>query len=380
MVAKFVISPSALTEGFVLKLWEAQSDGSGAEVHTQTISAPHSSPVTITVNGLDRVVHIVRLYGATSGNLLHESNYEPTVESTSIFAPIHFKVGDGDPDTPAAGQPICVTPELANVQPENFLIHRNNYGYLKESIHFSFDDSTGEWELLGGDVFGANEEFTIIKVPSSVTTPVNDSVVGKWFADFVNVSANTNYSNSHLRKLIRFTGSPTYTFQVSDTVPIGYAFVFQNSGTGTAIIKFDNGSLRWPSVNKTQVSLPTKCEACVVWDGTNWNVVYMNQSTWVDGAASPTAGTIMGVGSYNVGDVASGDPSYTITHNLAISGDYMVLFSIETNTAASYVRNNKVCGTWWHHATDKANKFYVSLQEISSETQDVSISWMIVKR
>ena len=386
MVLKYHISPSVLTEDFIVKIWEAASDGVGAEIYTQTVglTAPHVAPVTITVNGLDRVVHIVRMYGVTTATLLHEYNVEPTTSDiVTVFDPIQFKIGDGGTNTPAAGDSVCVTPELAGLVETDFLIFRANYGPLFPTTHFTFNTGDGSWELNSPDIFngeGGGEEFTIVRLPKAVTGIVNDSVVGKWFAGYVDVSANIAYLSTHLRKLIRFNGSPEYTF--SGSIPQNYVFCFQHFGStaGTAKINFNNGTLLYKSSPKTFINVPRGTEIGVVWDGTNWNIVYCTDSAFVDGAAVPAAGTILGVGRYSVGDVVAGDPIYTITHNLNISGDYMIIPTIESNSAATYFRNNKIGSTWYHHATDKANKVLVSLQEISAETQDLWIAWVIIKR
>jgi hypothetical protein len=384
MVLKYHISPSALSENFIVRIWEAASDGVGAHIYEQTILAPHAAPVTITVNGLDRVVHIVRMYGATSAVLLHEYNVEPTTSDiVTVFDPIRFKIGDGGPNTPAAGTSVATTPELAGLVETDFLIFRANYGPLFPTTHFTFNTGDGSWELNSPDIFngeGGGEEFTIVRLPKAVTGIVNDSVVGKWFAGFVDVSSNTSYVSTHLRKLIRFSGSPEYTF--SGSIPIGYVFCFQHFGsTGTAKVNFTNGTLLYAGTPKASIDIPRYTEAAFVWDGTNWNVVYMTDSDWVNGSSTPTPGTVLGIGRFSVGDVPAGDPVYTITHNLAISGDYMIIPTIETNTGGDYTKNNKVGIAWHHHATDKANKVYVTLQEISGETQSqLYIAWVIIKR
>lgn len=385
MVIKYQISPSALTENFVIRVWEADSDGVGAHVYEETVVAPHAVPYTVTVNGLDDVVHIVRMYGVTSSTLLHEYNVEPLISVLTTFDPIQFRIGDGGPDTPAADQGVCVTPELAGLETTDFIIFRVNYGPLFPDTHFTFNSGTGEWVLTSPDIFngeGDGEEFTIIRLPQATGSSVTDSIVGKWFSDFVNVSSNTSYIADHQRKLIRLSGSPTYTFGAAASVPIGFVFCFQHFGSaGTATIAFDNGTLLWGGAPKAEVDIPRYTEAAFVWDGTNWNVVYMTDSAWVDeGVVAPAAGETLGVGTYNVGNVSSGDPVYTIEHNLAIVGDYFVLFSIESNAVATYTKNNRIGGTWFHHASDKANKVYISLQELANEVQNLSISWMIIKR
>lgn len=390
MVIKFQISPSAYTENFIVRIWEAASDGPGAHVYEETFvekngsgvptpGAGHQVVETFNQSGFDKVVHIVRMYGVTSGTLYNEYELEPLSNDVTIYPPIRFKIGDGGAYTPAAGTDQFTHPSLVGKGDDDYVVHRNNYGDLHPDEHYTNDSVNGSFQLNAPDQFNDDEEFTIRIQPTVTQVPVNDSVVGKWFAGFVDISANTNYSNSHLRKLIRFSGSPEYTFQTTDVIPQGYIFAFQHFGSaGTAKVKFQNGTLLWSGSPKSSIDIPQYCEGAFVWDGTNWNVVYMVQSTWQNAGATP-AGSILGVGRYNVGDVAGGDPIYTITHNLNISGDYLVFFSLESNDPALYHRNNKVGGTWWHHATEKNNKFYVSLQEISAEVQNLTIAWLIVK-
>lgn len=395
MVLKYHISTSAITEDFIVRIWEAASDGVAAHVYETTLVEKNGSGVptpgaghqvieTLTVNGLDKVVHIIRMYGAVSANLLHEYNAEPRTDLLTVFAPIRFKVGDGGPDTPAANQDICITPELISLTTDDFVITRNNFGALHPTTHFTFDDSTGTWQLVNPDQFGANEEFTIQITPQVVSTVVNDSVVGKWFGGFVDISANTNYSASHLRKLIRFAGQCTYTFQALDTVPIGYAFVFTNfgtpSGTQVCTVQFLNGNLKWANTTKTTLDIPLYYEAAFVWDGTQWNLIYFIDSRIANAGAVPT-GTILGTGSVNIGDVPGGDPLYTVTHNLDITGDYNVFLQIKSNTPASAASDNRIWSTFYHDTVvaDKKNKFHFSIQEFAGELQNVSICWVIIK-
>lgn len=384
MTLKYHISPSALSEDFIVRIWEASNDGVGAHVYETTLAAPHSSPATITVNGLDKVVHIIRMYGDPSGNLLHEYNAEPRTDLLTVFSPVRFKIGDGGPDTPAADTDTCTTPEIVGLTTDEFVIHRANYGPLHPTTHFTFNSGTGEWTLTSPDLFNANEEFTIQVQPVVITTVVNDSVVGKWVAGFVDVSANTSYSATHLRKLIRFAGQCTYTFQIGDTIPIGYGFVFQNFGTpsGTQIctVQFLNGNLKWGAGTKTTINLPLNTEACFVWDGTTWNVVYISDSRWID-SSSAAVGDTLGAGQVSIGDVLSGDQLFTITHNLDITGDYAVFFSLKANSSGAHTASNRVTGCWYHDAVaaDKKNKFYISLQELAAETQNLSIVWVIIK-
>jgi hypothetical protein len=393
MVLKYQISKyPSLTEDMIVKIWEAQSDGPGGEMYTQTIPEKNSSGVptpgaghqvinTITVNGLDTVVHIVRLYSAVSAALLHEYNAEPKNDIVTVFDPIQFKIGDGGTNTPAANQNTAVTPQLIGKTTSQFLINRNNYGILIPVIHFSFYPATGTWVLAGLDQFGANEEFAIILLPKAVNTVVNDSVVGKWFGGYVNVSSNTNYSSTHLRKLIRFSGTCTYTFQSTDTIPIGYGFVFQHFGTaaGSATIIFNNGTLLWAGSPKNNLILPRYCEACLVWDGLNWNVVYITESSFINGGSGAIPNTIIGTGETLIGNMAVGDHDYTITHSANVTGDYRVFLSFK-GTASTAGSDNDTQASWYHHVSDKPNKFNVKLgKPVGSGTANLTLCWMLVK-
>ncbi|HSW96896.1 MAG TPA: hypothetical protein VLF89_03645, partial [Candidatus Saccharimonadales bacterium] len=297
MVLKYHISPSAITENFIVKIWEAGSDGAGAEVYTSApITAPHALPFTLTVNGLDKVVHIVRMYTQISAALLHEFNAEPKTDIVSIYDPIRFKIGDGQPLTPAIGTQTYTNPLLIGLTANDYIIMRNRVGTIfpgTDEGQYVVDSIFGSFVLNASDVFGDAEEFTLQIAPNVITSVVNDSVVAKWFAGFVDINANRNYLNSDLRKLIRLLGSNQYTFPVGQVVPIGYGFCFQHFGSlGVGRINFLNYPLIWGTATKSFIDLPDYSEACFSFDGTNWNVVYLSQSDWINGSSIPTGATI----------------------------------------------------------------------------------------
>jgi len=395
MEIKFIVGVSGYTENFLVRVWEAASDGVSAWLDETTLvekngagvptpGAGHQVSEPVIFSGRDNVTHIIRIYGVTSSNLYAEFRYEAMTALATVFMPLRFKVGDGGPDTPAADQDTCTTPELMGLTTDEFIIHRNNYGDLHPATHFTKAENSDTWQLVNPDQFGLNEEFTIKRLPQVITTVVNDSVVGKWFGGFLDVAANTNYDAAHLRKLIRFAGQCTYTFQLADTIPIGYAFVFQNfgtpSGTNTCTVQFLNGNLKWGNTTKTTIDLPLYFGAAFVWDGTQWNVIYYYDSRVVNATTTP-AGTVMGVGLHFIGDIAAGDPVYTVTHNLNITGEYHVWLQVKSNDGTTAFRDNKLCHTWWHETVTatKKNQFKFSVQEISGETQNVSVVWVILK-
>jgi len=385
MVLKYQISPyPTLMEDMLVRIWEAASDAPASHVYEEVIpedgGGGHPNIATITANGLDKVVHIGRLYAASSGALLHQWTAEPRENVVTVFTPIRFKIGDGGAYTPAAGDNVYTNPILEGLGDDDYLVMRNNYGLLFPNIHYYTQPVDAQFTLDGSDEFGPNEEITILRQPKAIQTVVNDSVVGKWFAGYVDVTANMTYEAAHLRKLIRFTNTAEYSFGALEVPPANYAFCFQNFGDNSVgTIKFLNEPLIFGSVAVDTIVLPNKSEACFVFDGTNRNVVYLVNSSTFGGSSTPAPGATLGAGNYLVGDVPAGDPIYTINHGLNIAGDYIVLLSIKSEDSTLMHRNNKVGSTWAHHLTDKPNKFLVSLQEISSEVQSISITWLIIK-
>lgn len=395
MVLKYVIAanPTYLDQ-MIVKIWEAQSDEPGAEVFTEIIperngagvptpGAGHQVPYVLTANGLDTVVHVVRLYD-NDGNELHKYNAETKVDTVTIFDPIQFKIGDEGENTPDADTNVYQNDLLIGLEDTDYYIQRNGYGLLFPNLHYEVTPLDGAWNLLGEDVFGDGEEFTIIRKSKVLTTVVNDSVVGKWFKDVQDVAADRAYTAADLRKLLRFVGTCKYTFAADSVPPKGYGFVFQHFGAGAAnsvgTVEFLNAPLLWNNTTKASIDIPLYCQACFVFDGVAWNVVYLTQSTWVNAGAAP-AGTTMGIGELYVGNIQRQAWLWQVTHNLAIAGDYHVFLSAR-GTSATAAADTNVTLSWRHNPGDKPNTFYFITREPEnvSSLNDLTICWLIIKR
>lgn len=410
MVIKYHISPyPTLLENMVAKIWEAQSDGPGAEVFTEVIperdgggvptpGAGHQVPYTITANGMDKVAHIVRLYSAVSNQLLHVYNVEPLTDVVTIFDPIQWKIGDGGPTTPVANTNVYADPLLNGLGDTDYLVFRNNYGYLFPNRHYYNNVLGGGFTLDAGDVFNDQEEFTIQMKPKTLQSITNDSVVGKWFAGYVDVAATTAevFAPAHLRKLIRMEGVSSYSFNVDP--PDGYVFCFQAfNGVGLGInvvatIFFNNAPIKYDGVDQPAIVLRDNQSGAFVYDATagKWSIVYLVDSTFY-GLIAPGAGvypplsivqagrTEINIAPYAIGDLPPGDILVDVVHGLGIVGDYIVMVSLEVDNIANTGASNKVAHAWCHHATDKPNRFQVTLQELTNETQHINLSWIIIK-
>lgn len=384
MKLNYHISPAPdISENLVIRVYEAQAPE--AVIYTETLNAPHSAPRSVTVNGLDKVVHIVRLYGATSNTLYHWYEVQPSSESATVFDPIRFKIGDGGANTPAANSKTYQNDILKDLLATDYKITRNNYGILFHGSHYTVTTAAGSFTLMGDDQFNEGEEFIIERKPVISKTVGNDSVVGKWFAGAVDISSNMAYDPAHLRKHLRFSGSCEYN--LTGAIPIGYVFCFNHYGTpGTGVVKFSNAPLKWGTGTKATISIPSETEAAFWFDGTQWNVVQMSDGV-AAAATDPVPGSILGVGEfllvtpgYQNGDVPPGDYQWTVNHGKGISGDYTVQLTLKTNNAAQFANNNKIgAPTWWHSANNKANQFHFTLQEIDSVQNNISVVWTLIK-
>jgi hypothetical protein len=374
MVLKYTIGISVLTEDFLVKIYEESNVAPGAEVYTLTVPAPHSAPYIVTASGLDRVTHRVKLIGATSGT--EWDSYTAETMGAATFAPIRFQIGDGGTNTPAADTDTYTNSDLIGLLDDDYKVFRNNVGLLHPGLHYDNDTINGGFVLVAPDLFNDKEEFTIQREPQ-LNVIYNDPVVGKHFGGFVDVSSDTSYDPSHLRKLIRFSGTCTYTF--GTTVPIGYSFCFNHYGVeGVGTIHF-NAPVLWGATTLTDVPLASYQEAEFTFDGTNWNVVYLTTATKTS-TPSISKGSIIDVGQFSIGDVPAGDPTYEVIHNDAITGDYMVQLTLKSNDPSTYFHDNKIGAPVFYHDTyDKPNRFHVSVQELAGETQNISIVWTIIK-
>jgi hypothetical protein len=385
MVIEYVLSPyPALLENMVIKIYEAQNPT--AEIYSEvvpernisgvpTVGAGHQVQYPFVFNGADNVPHIVRLYSAVSVALLHEWNAQPKALTTTVYEPVRFKIGDGNPGTPIANTNTCTTPQLAGLTTSQFVIHRKNVGPLYPVTDFSYTVSTGEWVLQGGDLFSDGEEFTINILPIVTIAYVNDSVVGKDYGGFVDIASSRNYLTTDLRKQLRLANTAEYTFPVGASIPIGYPFRFTNYGTFSSPspltkVKFLNAPLKWGTTTKTEISLHLFNEASFVFDGTNWNVCYLS-----DKSLSSTPGAIIYAGSFTIGDVPGVDTEYTVTHNQNISGDYMILLSIR-GTIPTKRQDNDVMLSYYDV---QPNTFKIYVQEIFSGVQNIAITYVLIR-
>lgn len=383
MVLKYVISPyPSLLEDMVAKVYEASDQL--AEIDSVPIPQPHNAPVTVTFNGLDKVVHVVRLFTA-SGAKLHEYNAEPVSDLITVFDPIRFVIGDGGVLTPGVGTDSYHNDALIGLGPMDYLIYRRGVDFLTNGVDVNYlqdvgGNYTGTFQLVAPDQFQDKESFTIIRQPKVTTANVNDSVVGKWISGVVDVGASRSYLATDLRKLIRFTATCAYTF--SGAIPIGYGFLFNNySSPANAVgtINFSNAPLRWDNTTKPSITLPKYTEACFIFDGTVWNVVYLSNTSWVNSSSPQTPGQNIGVGEVLLGNVPVGDFAIDVTHNFAIVGNYYVFPSCR-GAAATLGKDDDLQLAWHHHATDQANKFRLGYGiPNGSIGHNITVCFLIVK-
>lgn len=376
MEINYHISPSVNTEDFIIKVYEAQAPT--AEVGTLTIPAPHDDPYSVSFTGLDKVPHILRMFGATSGNLLHYFDVLPTENVVTLFDDIRFKIGDGGALTPLAGSQVYKNSVLEGLTIDDFRIFRNGYGFLYPDLHFTF--SGDEISLAFPDVFGEEEEFLITRKPSAVETQVNDSVVGKQFGGnsaipemFIDVNTTVNYQPSHLRHLIRLAGANA-NYVLTGAIPIGYIFRVTNFGpyvseSDKGKVTFDNAPLLWGSSPKTELDIPFSGTYEFEYDGTNWNCTMYNA------APEPPAAKIVYAASVALDYINSTESLHTITIPFQLGiNDYRVIGNVVA--ASPWQNNNDVL---WVVCNKTSTSFGLAIRRIESGVHNLSFDFIIVR-
>lgn len=375
------ISQTSITEDFIVKAYEVAIDGTLSEVDSITVPAPHSAPEWVAFTGLDKVTHNIKVIGVTSSIIYNSYEKTPSVDTVTIYDYIQFKIGDGGTYTPAIGDSAYVNPNMIGFDPEDYIVLRTGYGVLFEGVHIDNEPTGGGFTFhTVGDTFSDGEEFTIIPKPVAVSTPVNDSVVGKQWGPtqasanmYLDVTSSVTYVPAHLRKLIRLAGSSAvYTFASSDVPPVGYIFRVTNYGspgvtTPNPKVVFSNAPAKYGSGTITELSIPFGNVCEFVWDGTIWNITMtvppvINMPTFYKG-------------SYTVGDVPvsstvtiSGFPTQTDT------GYWVGISLVSAGTAGN---DNTL--TWQLiESTKTTTTFQVILGEITSRVQNVKISYIII--
>lgn len=371
------ISPyPALLENMVAKIYEAQSPL--AEVGSVTLPTPHTSPVSVSFTGLDKVTHIIKLFGAVSGTLLHNYDIQPTADVITVFDPIHFRIGDGGLNTPALFADTYTNSVMAGLLATDYLVYRKGQGFLTEAIDINNNVTLGGFTLATeGDSFQDQEDFIIQRIPKAIATPVNDSVVGKIFGGFVNVNTLTDYIPGHLRKLIRLSGTAAwYRFPAALglNVPIGYSHRVTNFGvTGeTAKVIFDNATLLWGGSPKTFLDIPFSATCEFTFDGTNWNCVMYN-------SVAPTAATPVGIisyiGSASIGNVAGSDMLVNIPIPDQLTTNYRILGNL-IGIGSNWNDDNDVM---FILVQKTATAFKIALREVSNGNQNLVFEYVIIK-
>lgn len=397
MIANFTVGTyPALLQDMVIKIYEVDINGASSEVGSITIperngagvptpGAGHQVPYIDSFNGLDKVVHLIKLFTA-SATLLDYWTAQPTSDIVTTFAPIRFRIGDGNPYTPVANTNTYSNPDMAGLAASDYIAFRTNYGPVVEGVHISNVGGGGFILIQAGDVFNGDpaEEWTIIRQPQVVSIPQNDSVVGKQWgptagnADmFVDVSSPVSCAVTHLRKLIRLAGSAAeYTFSAGYVPPIGYFFRVTNFGAYVPLsanpkVKFSNAPLLWGNTTKTELEIPPTGTAEFVWDGTSWNCT-LNA---IPSAATAVSNQIVANGREVIGDLNPNSRLITVTHGLNLLYPYRVFGIIYSRNANHDLDNNITFAVREY----TANSFKVSLEDVFSVAEAIDFDWFILK-
>lgn len=364
MVAKVYEAADPLAEVSSIILPEVDAGG------IPTPGAGHQASVTVTFTGLDRVPHILKLFTA-GGTQLQDFNVEPTEDIITVFDPIFFKIGDGAPLTPVAGQNSYINTGLAGSTNMDMFIYRNG-AIMFPGVHYDTDLAGGFHLLQAMDVFGADEEYILHRKSVIIKTPVNDSVVGKQWGPtagnaniFVDVVSNVSYLPIHLKKLIRISGAGIYNFNAP--VPRGYPLRFSNQVGGTGTITFSTAPLITPAGDVTTFNVPVGMIAEFVFDGAKFNLTQLSSPPVVKNS-------IIATGSVNIGDI-----SYNVLKSVTFADigtlNYKIFGTVVSNTGTNTAND---CTIIFDINKKRTNGFDVVFREEVGVIQNVSWDWIAV--
>lgn len=371
MVAKVyeTSAPSAEVDSFTI----VETDAAG----TPDPGGGHNKQATVTFTGLDLVPHILRLYTA-GGTLLHEFNVSPSRNAVTVYQPIYFEIGDAGADTPAAGASLYTNSNLAGLTNSDLIIHRSG-SLMYPGKHYDAEPSGGFQLLVSGDIFGDEEEFLIEVKPVVSSELINDSVVGKQWGPttgapniYLTVTGTVSYAATHLRKVIRISGSGAYHFD--SAVPIGYPFRFINMVSGNPVIHFDTAALIQPGGDVATIVVPTGGIIEVVFDGTKFNLTMNN----TDSIGNMPYASITYRGTYDIGDVFY-NQMYTVTVPDQGTSNYVVVGSFQSKSGASVPQRVLDCTILHSIDSKSATSYVLHVREEQGVIQNLLWDYVIIK-
>lgn len=401
MDLNLVLSPNpALTGNWRLSAYEEVNPG--AEVAFLLIGGAHNTSQTVSLTGLDRVPHYIKLVHVASLTVLHDFSYRPMDVDYTIYMPILFKVGDGGTYTPSPGATEYRNPDL---QDKSYWVERRGIGTMAETteiVKVANSPDFGFDLVEDGDEFHEEETFIIHIHPKRTLTPVNASVAGKWFNGTIEVTASRAYLITDLKNLILFRGSGTtitYTLPAAASVPVGYVFGFQTFGSTwvnhviaspTANMKNNTGT----SVN--QLTIGINSFLYIIFNGNWWEIVIaadLSSFTISDNPdendAAKVASTvatktladrikILATGKFTIGDIPGGDATYSQTFTNPTNANYIVSGSF-LSKSSNHARDNTIGWAWYPDEVAPNTKFKITVQELNGETQNVDFCYLVVK-
>lgn len=188
------IGTSSIPHDFIVKALEYQSNLTySAVVPDQTVVQPHTVPVGVVFTGLDRRSHRIEIWDAVTNQLLSWEAATPDTSSITFDLPIIFTVGQGSP-YPNDGANTFNLAGVLSAGTEIAEVEKFGAGSLIPTTEWTYNPTSQDFTLQGSYVFGDGERYTLRPRPATITTPVNDSVVGKIVGGFVDVFSPRTYS------------------------------------------------------------------------------------------------------------------------------------------------------------------------------------------
>lgn len=228
--------------------WDLHETLSGALVDSHTEAGPHDQVYNFSfVDNIRDIVYTVKFYDvpppAVLGNLIKGHDVTPTTSHITDAEYLELIVDGGEPEDPTSGTSTVTIPALIGKRIK--LIQRGIGPYRElRDAEYTFDDTTGEIDLLGAEF--NSEDTWFVKILSEYVVNPPGSSNGSQYRDVVLIDADTTLSSTDAGKkfIVDGLGSVvTITFPAIGDNVAKIPFFFESIGTihNNVVLKADTG-------------------------------------------------------------------------------------------------------------------------------------------
>ena len=198
-------------------LWRLYETGSGVLVDEHTEAGPHGRSYQFSfVNNIIDIVYTIKMYEviATVPNFIKGMDITVSTTTINIDTDIELIVDGGESYDPVNGATSVTVPDTIG---KSCKLVQRGFGKFREtrSPEYTHDTVTGEFVLLGGVTFNADDTYFIEIAPVFVINPPGTVQPTSYFKSVTLITANTTLSTLDFGKLFICDGAnPVLTLQL----------------------------------------------------------------------------------------------------------------------------------------------------------------------